>query len=90
MGAWHINKDGKRRRSKHGRLLHPNKFQSNNIVDGSKTTLDDEPVQEEVIKQKDMDLSEVSHPDDVAERQLEGCTVIEPVQEEVLAHPDMA
>jgi len=53
---------------------------NNIIVDGSKITLDDEPVQEEVIKQKDMDLSEVSHPDDVAERQLKGCTVIKPVQ----------
>jgi len=71
------------------------------MVDGSKITLDDiverppeghtmtEPVQEEVVKQKDMDLSEVAYPDGVAEIQLEGCTVIEPVQEEVFKHHDM-
>ena len=62
---------------------------SKQVLDGS-MIMDDKPLQEESIVEKDMNLSEVLHQVDVIEEQLEGCTVIEPVQEEVLPHPDMA
>jgi len=49
---------------------------------------DVEPLQDEVIVTKDLDLSEVSYQDNITEGQLEGCIVIHPMQEEMMAFPN--